>query len=87
MSAPNQGERYLDVFQRWMTPEEMDQLRKDLGPPEIIRERTRRTEQLIERAERKEVLWQFFKAALVAFASLVAVLATIKALVPGEWWN
>jgi hypothetical protein len=86
MTTP-QPDRYLEVFQRWMTPEELDKLREELGPPRIITERTRRIEHIIERAERKEAVWHFLKAVLLAFASIVAVLATMKALLPLDWWN
>jgi hypothetical protein len=78
-------EDYMEVLQRWMTPEELDQLRKELGHVAEILERNKRVEKLIENQERKEAIWQFLKAVLLAFASIVAVLATIKAVLPVGW--
>ena len=78
-------DRYLEVLQRWMTPEEMDQLRKEMGPPADMVERSQRVDRIIARDEHKEAVWQFLKAAALAFASIVAALATIKALLPAGW--
>lgn len=77
---------HLDVLRKWMTPEEFNQVRKSWGPAEEILEHNRKVRAIIERAEHREAIWQFLKRVAQAFIIIVGALATIKAIVPIDWW-
>lgn len=69
-----------------MTPEELDQLRRDLGSPQDIRERGERIERILKDVEGREAIWRFVKAVALAFVSIVGLLATLKAIIPTDWY-
>lgn len=79
-------EPYLDVIRRWMTAEELEQVRKSLGSADEIIEQTSQVRRIIEKAEQREAIWQFLKMVGLAFVTGVGVLATIKAVLPSGWW-
>lgn len=79
-------DRYLEVLQRWMTPDELDHIRKEVGSAEAIVERKQQIERIIEKAEQREAIWQFLRMAALAFVSIVGLVATIKAILPAGWW-
>lgn len=77
---------YLDALKRWMTPADLDTLRKGLGSADDIVGRTKRIEQIIEKAERREAIWQFLKMVGLAFVTIMGAAATLKAVLPSGWW-
>lgn len=85
MANDRHFERYFEIGQRWLSPEELDELRKGLGSPAEILDRHARLEQLLAKAERREAVWQFLKAAAIGFAAIMAALATAKGLLPDGW--
>lgn len=69
-----------------MTPEELNQVRKAWGDADEILDHNRKVRAIIERAEHREAVWQFLKRTAQAFIIIVGALATIKAIVPVDWW-
>lgn len=77
---------YLDALRRWMTADELEMLRKELGSPQEIAERTQKVDRIVKRAEHREAIWQFFKMVALAFVTVAGALATVKAILPAGWW-
>lgn len=69
-----------------MTPAELELIRKAQGDPEEIVERTKRIDRIVARAEQREAIWNFLSRVALAFATVMGVLATVKALLPAGWW-
>lgn len=80
------GDPRLDVLKRWMTSDDLELLRKEMGSAEDIVERTQKIDRIIERAEHREAIWQFLRMVGLAFVTVVGAVATIKAVVPAGWW-
>ena len=83
---PRHYERYFEIGRWWMSPEELDALRKELGSAEDILERHRQIEKLVKSSENREALWQFMRRVGAAFVALMAAAVTLKALLPEAWW-
>ena len=77
---------HLDVLRRWMTPAELEQVRKSLGDADEIVDRTQQIDRIIERATQREAIWQFLKMVGLAFVTVAGLMATIKGLLPAGWW-
>lgn len=78
-------QRYFEVLQKWLSPDELDKLRRELGSPEQILEDRARVQALVNRAERRDAVWAFLRTAALAFVSIVGLLATMKAILPAGW--
>lgn len=77
---------HLEQLRRWMSPEEIALLRKELGSSHAIIERSKKVDRIVARAEQKEAIWQFLKVVGFAFVTVMGALATIKAVIPAGWW-
>jgi hypothetical protein len=77
---------HLEVLRRWMTPAELEQIRKAQGDPDEIVARTQQIDRIIERATQREAIWQFLKMVGLAFVTVVGLVATAKGLLPADWW-
>lgn len=77
---------HLDVLRRWMSPSELEQVRKAHGDADEIVARTRAVDRIIAKAEQREAIWQFAKMVGLAFATMVGVLATLRGILPAGWW-
>lgn len=80
-----EDEAYREAIRRWVTPKDVDDLRRMLGSAEAILDRNEQVMRLLEKEDKKEAVWQFIKAAALAFVTIVGVLATIKAVLPAGW--
>jgi hypothetical protein len=78
-------QRYFEVMQRFCTPEELEILRQTYRTPKSVTDRYAKIEALLESEERREWRWQFLRMVALAFASVVGVLATLKAVLPPGW--
>lgn len=81
-----ENDPHLEILRKWLTPDEFDQVRKAWGSAEDIVEHSRKVRRIIEKAEHQEAIWTFLKRTFQAFAIIVGVLATIKAIAPPGWW-
>ena len=77
---------HLAVLRRWMSPSELEQVRKAHGDADEIVARTRAIDQIIAKAEQRKAIWNFLSRVALAFATVMGVLATIKAILPAGWW-
>jgi hypothetical protein len=87
MESERHFQLYLEECQRWMTPKEISDLRRKLGSIEDILERHESLEQLLRDAEKRRTVWAFLRAAALAFVAVVGFLATLKAVIPIDWYT
>lgn len=77
---------HLDVLRRWMTPAELEQLRRACGDADEITERVKHVDQIIAQTEQRKAIWQFVRMVGLAFVTVMGAVATIKAILPAGWW-
>lgn len=79
-------QRYLDVLQYWMSPEEMAEIRKEIGDAGDILEHHKRLEKLLDAADRRAWVWLFARHAWWGFVGLMGAILTAKLILPPDWW-
>ena len=83
---PRSPEQYLVVIQRRMSPREADEILREMGPPEEIRDLTRRVKTWRRAEDQRSMAWQFAKRVGIALATLLGVAVTLRSLLPAGWW-
>jgi hypothetical protein len=78
-------ERIFQVFLRFGTVEDIAALQQRVGTAQAVLRKLDQIDALLQAHEDGRAIWRFLGRVAVAFAAIVSVLATLKAVLPAGW--
>jgi hypothetical protein len=85
MTDNRESQRYLEVMQRFGSPDEIEALRQIYGTPREVTSRHAKIEAFLDRAEKRAAVWQFVKYLGIGLIGAATLLSTLKGILPAGW--
>ena len=85
MAEDRDFQRYFEVLQRFLSPQELEALCKQVGSVDDLREAIEEIELCLQERRFRRQLWRFVGWACITATGTLTFLGAIKALLPSGW--